>query len=184
MRGSLITSPFHVLARHAGELALALAVLDSACTNPARRTAVAPPAAAVDRNLRVLFAAIDARWNTRDAAGLAELHAGDADVWIGSGPRMRGREAIRESFGRSFAAAPASLRHRTLVEDTSLLTPDVASADGRIQLEDTRGDSTVVVRRMTFSAVAVRAPAGWRVRLVRIHPETADRAAAPPRRDP
>jgi uncharacterized protein (TIGR02246 family) len=124
-----------------------------------------------------------ARWNARDAAGLAQLHAGDADVWSGGGSRLHGREAIRESLAGSFAAAPASLRHRTLVEDTSLLAPDVASADGRIHLEDARGDSAVVVRRMRFTAVAVRASAEWRVRLVRIHAETADRAAAPSRRD-
>jgi uncharacterized protein (TIGR02246 family) len=164
-------------------LALALGLPGAACARPAQRTPVAADPVATDTIVRGLFAAVDARWNARDAAGLAELHTENADISMPGGSRMRGREAIRDLFGRSFAASPPSLRHRTVVEETSLLAPGVLGADGRFLLEDARGDSTVVVRRLTFTAVVVRAPAEWRVRLVRIHLQPTDRGTAPSPRE-
>lgn len=161
----------------------ALMLVGAALPGPARAQ---PPsvtaASAVDTSIQALFAAIDARWNARDAAGLAALHTPDTDVSIRGLPRLRGQAALRDAFGPSFAAG-AVARHRTVVSETELIAPGIAVAEGRVLLDAPPADTTGARRQLSFVSVVTKASGGWQVRLLRAAPEQVG-GSAPPQSGP
>ncbi len=141
----------------------------------------APDSVAADEQgaVRALAPALDARWNARDADGLARLFTPDADVEIRSDSvqRMRG-PAVRDRYRAMLAQAPAALRHRSAVDELHLVAPGVVMADGRAWIERAAPDSSrAPLRAYTTKTLLVRGPGGWRVRLVRSRAEPLDTAA-------
>lgn len=109
---------------------------------------------------------------------MAALHTPDADVSVRGLPRLHGRTAIESMFARMFAASTSPLRHRSIVDELSPATSEVAVVDGRIIVERMNGDSTEVMTQLPFTAVAVRSAAGWQVRIMRAPPDYTGAAPA------
>ncbi len=148
-------------------------------TSPPGRATPDSLASDEQRAVRALAPALDARWNARDADGLAGLFTPDADVEIRSGSvqRMRG-PAVRDRYRAMLAQAPAALRHRSAVDELHLVAPGVVMADGRAWIERANPDSSrAPLRAYTTKTLLVRGPGGWRVRVARSHAEPLDSAA-------
>src|SRR5689334_5140247 len=100
----------------------------------AARAQRVPAALAPDdeRAVRAVATALDARWNARDAEGLARLFAPDADVAIRGDAltRMQG-PAVRDGYRAMLAQAAPALRHRSAVDALHVVAPGVVVADGR-----------------------------------------------------
>lgn len=148
-------------------LAASLAVLAVAYAAPSLAT---PPSADDRAALVAVAAAADARWNAADAIGLADAFTDDATLVLYPNARASGRDAIRDYFARAFERRPAKLRHVTTLGEITMLTPDVALADGHVRLERQQDDgSWVLVRYFVNHNVAVREAAGWKLDAVRAH---------------
>lgn len=81
------------------------------------------------QDVRALVRAYEGTWNTHDASRVAAFYTHDADMVMGNGPRISGREAIAEWWARYFAAISDHRVGTFEVESLRLLTPDVALAN-------------------------------------------------------
>lgn len=144
-----------------------LAVLAVAYATPSLAT---PPSAEDRAALVAVAASADARWNDADATGLAESFTDDATLVLYPAARAVGRNAIRDYFARAFERRPGRLRHVTTLGEITMLTPDVALADGHVRLERQQDDGRwVLVRYFVNHNVAVREGTGWKLDAVRAH---------------
>lgn len=121
----------------------------------------------------------DAHWNARDAAGLASMYVDDASLVIAGGGPVRGKAAVLDYFTKSFARTPATMRHATLVDRATVLTPDLVLADTRVTLDRTEQDGSVVrVRDFNTLTLMARRDGHWRLHTVRAYPQTASTPGA------
>jgi uncharacterized protein (TIGR02246 family) len=65
-------------------------------------------------------------WNTHQASAVAAFFTKDADMIIGNGPRIVGREGIQNSWEVYFENIAPTRRGSFTIETLQLLTPDVA----------------------------------------------------------
>jgi uncharacterized protein (TIGR02246 family) len=127
-----------------------------------------------------LAGAVDARWNARDAAGVASLYAAEATVRGLAREPLVGREAIRAQFADNFGRLAPDLRHRTEVESLQPISDDVVISEGRAYIERALPDgSREVVKTFEVTSVAVRRGTRWQLVNVRSQaiPVTRDRGA-------
>ena len=120
--------------------------------------------------------ATDAEWNARDAAGLAALYTDGATLMmVDRKQHIDGRAAVADYFTRSFAAIPAALRHRTVVDRLTVLADDLVMADTSVALTRVGADGqNEPVRDFATLTLVRREADGWRLEVVRAH------ALAPP----
>ena len=101
-------------------------------------------------------------WNRGDLEGFIRLYL-DSSTFVGSRGLVRGKEALREGYRRSYwkdAAAPESTLRFEAVE-LRPLGPEHALAVGRFVLTSrATGQQTAAG---TFSLVLARTPQGWRI---------------------
>lgn len=96
-----------------------------------------------------------------DPAAIEALFTADADQLVSSGEWRRGRQALVDGMRKSTQSNPG---RRTLAVDTVRpLTPDVAIADARYEIEGQGGTT----RRMWSTFLAVRTAGGWRIAALR-----------------
>lgn len=100
-------------------------VLLLSCGKTVEQTASAQSQA----DVRALVRAYERAWNTHDASRVAAFYTHDADMVMGNGPRISGREAITEWWARYFAAISDKRVGTFEVESLRLLNPDVALAN-------------------------------------------------------
>jgi uncharacterized protein (TIGR02246 family) len=127
-----------------------------------------------------LAGAVDARWNARDAAGVASLYAAEATVRGLAREPLVGREAIRAQFADNFGRLAPDLRHRTEVASLQPISDDVVISEGRAYIERALPDgSREVVKTFEVTSVAVRRGTRWQLVNVRSQaiPVTRDRGA-------
>lgn len=77
-------------------------------------------------DVRARVQTYESAWNTHDASRVAAFFSRDADMVMGNGPRVSGREAIAEWWARYFAAISDRRVGRISVESIRMLTPEVA----------------------------------------------------------
>lgn len=79
--------------------------------------------------VRAQVKAYERAWNSHDAGRLAVFFTQDADMVMGNGPLISGREAITEWWARYFSAISDHRVGTLEVESLRLLTPDVVLAN-------------------------------------------------------
>ena len=80
-------------------------------------------------DVRAVVRVYERAWNSHDASAVAAFYASDADMIMGNGPRIAGREAITEWWARYFSAISDHRAGTFHVESLRLLTSDVALAN-------------------------------------------------------
>lgn len=131
----------------------------------------APPNPADRAALERLALESDRAWDAKALDRFTAHHTSDGTVRIAGGETIVGEAAMREYFGRAFAARPDGFRHVSTVEAIEMLDPDTAVADSYVRVEQRQPDGRWALRRdfRTYSVV-VRSKDGWRLRSVRASP--------------
>jgi uncharacterized protein (TIGR02246 family) len=79
--------------------------------------------------VRAQVQAYERAWNSHQASAVAVFYARDADMVMGNGPRVEGREAIERWWARYFSAISDNRIGAFQVESLRLLAPRVALAN-------------------------------------------------------
>lgn len=162
--------------KHAFRFSLALVAALAAATLESRAADLADREM---RALRALATEADARWDRRDAEGLAALYADAATLQVAGGRTVEGHEGIHGYFVDSFAGMDPSLRHVTRLVGLREVAPGVVFADGQVRLERIEPDgSRALVRYFVNHTLVVREGDRWKLKAVRAHPRPT--AEAPP----
>lgn len=80
-------------------------------------------------DVRAQVEAYERAWNSHDARSVAAFFTADADMVMGNGPRIEGREAIEEWWAQYFSAISDNRAGTFQMESLRMLTPDVALAN-------------------------------------------------------
>lgn len=108
-------------------------------------------------------------WNTHDAGAVAAFFTEDADMVIGNGPRISGREAIQGWWAKYFSRIDEQRTGSFTVTSIRVLSPDVAVVDldsstgradseaGEMPTRLARGTWVVVQRDGEWLIAALRA---------------------------
>lgn len=135
--------------------------------NPAQASACADPAQLPQ--LQRLADAIDARWNARDAAGLAGFYGREATLSLEpSAVRITGQAEVQRYFERSLGSLPPELRHVTQVQRAAELPEGLCLTDSAVFLEREAADGTRsrVAEFRTYTLLRPQGQ-GWDVLAVR-----------------
>jgi len=117
-----------------------------------------------DDAVRARIKALEAAWNSRDAAGVASAYAPDGDLILGDGPRYSGRDAIRRSSTAMWSGVPPERRISISVDAIRHLGPDTAIA------ECTARFSAGAPTQDRATWVMVRREGAWWVAALRVMP--------------
>ena len=120
--------------------------------------------------LEVLVAEYQASWNEHDAKALTEFFAGDADLIMGTGPTIGGREAIQEWWTVYFDRVEAGSRAAFLVDDIRPVGSDAAVVNVTAAQHGDQQDRDRVIPLARGTWVMVRAGEAWRVAAMRGQP--------------
>lgn len=128
--------------------------------------------AGVEQEIRATWAALDGRWNVRDAEGFSALFSRDARfVFVDRGEALDGRREILESFAHRFPTFAPDVRHRTTVHHVRPLSPEAVTVDGGVEilrLAPDQGTEPTTILTFAVFAVMVRPEDGWRIRELRV----------------
>lgn len=125
--------------------------------------------------IREIHARVDAyqsAWNTHKASAVAAFFTQDADMIIGNGPRIVGREAITNSWAGYFENIAATRRGTFSIQTLQMPTPDVAvlNIDSTTSGHDSKGqDLPTRLARGTW--VMVRQSNEWWISALRGLPQ-------------
>jgi uncharacterized protein (TIGR02246 family) len=112
--------------------------------------------------IRDLVARYVAAREARDASAIRALFTDDIDQLVSSGEWRRGRDGVVS--GTLESSARTRGRRTIAVESIRFVSPDVALADGRYQIENQTDGTT---RRMWTAFVMVRREDGWKMAAIR-----------------
>jgi uncharacterized protein (TIGR02246 family) len=110
--------------------------------------------------------------NKRDAAAVAALFTENADQILVDGPRLQGRNAIRDAADKELKTWPKGRQFKLQVTGSRMLAPDI----GVVETAATFSEGPVRSNRGT--AVVVREGGRWLISSLRVYPSV----AAPARR--
>jgi uncharacterized protein (TIGR02246 family) len=131
---------------------------------------VAQRAPAPEGAFREHAAAYAAAINKRDATAVAALFTPDGDQVFLDGPRIVGRDAIRDATQTALATWPTTLQFTLAVTDVRMLSPNIAI----VETFATFSEGPVQSNRGTL--VMVRQSGKWLAAALRVHPAaTAER---------
>ena len=116
--------------------------------------------------------AYESAMNKRDATAVGALYTQNADLVIGDGPRLRGRDAIRDATDKELQTWPKGRQFKLQVTGSRMLTPDIGV------VETTATFSEGPVRSNRGTAIIVRENGKWLISSLRVYPAV----AAPARR--
>ena len=137
---------------------LALAVMSSAAPLAAQDRA------ADEAAIRAQAVAVENAINNRDAAALVALFTPDADEIIGDGPRLVGREAMRQAQEARQAQQSPTMRFTLEVTDIRFLGQDIAIVETAAQFSE----GPIRANRGTW--VSVRQDGKWPIAALRVYP--------------
>jgi uncharacterized protein (TIGR02246 family) len=109
--------------------------------------------------IRNLLKAVTDAYNRADAKELAARFADDAELFDQDGEVVRGRDSIGRHYADAFGKGP-TCKISGDVEAVHFLSPEIASAVGRFQLSDEKGNELSTGR---YSLIAVRKRDQWRL---------------------
>ena len=147
----------------------------SRATDPqdSQKAQVATPPPPGEVEIRNLLKSVTDAYNQADAKGLADRFTDDAELFHQDGEIVRGRDAIGRHYAEAFGEGP-TYRISGAVEAVHFLSPDIASATGRFQLEDEKG---AALSSGHYSLIAVRKGDQWRLAELRDIVTASDEAA-------
>jgi uncharacterized protein (TIGR02246 family) len=125
---------------------------------------VAQRALAPESAFREHAAAYAAAINKRDAAAVAALFTPDGDQIFVDGPRVVGRDAIRDATQTAIAAWPPTLQFTLAVTGVRMLSPNVAI------VETVATFSEGPMQRNRGTLVMVRQSGKWLAAALRVYP--------------
>lgn len=118
---------------------------------------------AVDRGaIEALVQTLQAAWNAGDATAFAAPFAEDADFVNVRAEHARGREAIAAGHAGIFRTIYAGSTTNQTVEAARLLTPDMALAHVKSELNAPKGP-LAGVHIARYSMVLARTASGWQI---------------------
>lgn len=132
-----------------------------------------PPSPADAEELMQVARDADARWNARDAEGMAALYDEQASMrFHGRDVAIESRAAVREYFTASFAQLEPGLVHRSDVLQLTLQSDDVVLADNavRVMRPGADGSNTTLREFSTITVLARQSDGSWKIRGIRVFP--------------
>jgi uncharacterized protein (TIGR02246 family) len=120
--------------------------------------------AADEAAIRAHTVAIENAINKRDAVALVALFAPDADEIQGDGPRVAGRDAMRQAQEADLATWPPTRRFSLAVTGIRFLSPDIAIVDTAARFNEGP------VRANRATSVVVRQAGKWLIATLRVYP--------------
>jgi uncharacterized protein (TIGR02246 family) len=132
-----------------------------------------PPSPADVQKLMQVALDADARWNARDAEGMAALYDEQASMrFQGREATIESRAAVREYFTASFAQLEPGLVHRSDVLQLTMQSDDVVLADNAVRVlrPAADGGSTTLREFSTVTVLARQADGSWKIRGIRVFP--------------
>jgi uncharacterized protein (TIGR02246 family) len=117
-----------------------------------------------DTAIRAQLAANFAAGNKRDADGVVDAYAPDGDLMIGDGPRVVGRDAIRQWLNAAWSTAPSDRQGSLAVDAIRFLSPAVAIVESTARW--TAGER--LQDRATW--IMVRRDGTWNIAALRVLP--------------
>jgi len=133
--------------------------------------AAMPPSPGDRAALEKLAVDSDRAWDAKDIDRFAAHYSADGSVRMGGNDVITGEKAIREYFGRMFAARGDGFRHVSKVENLEMVGPDAVFADGHVRVERRQPDgSWQLLREFRNHSLVVRRKGEWRLRSVRAYP--------------
>jgi uncharacterized protein (TIGR02246 family) len=145
-------------------------------TEAAERTASVPSLS----DVRARIQAYGSAWNSHDASRVGAFYTHDADMVMGNGPLVSGREAITEWWARYFAAISDRRVGTFEVESLRLLTPDVALANVRtLTAGRAEDDEELPARRARGTWVLTTRDGQWFISALRGLPAEGDLRVEP-----
>lgn len=128
--------------------------------------------AELTNEIRQVWAALDERWNARDAEGFSALFSPGARFgFVDRGESLDGRGEILESFSGRFPTFAPEVRHRTTIEQAKPVSPDLAVLDGGVEILRVTADEETdpaVIRTFAIFALMQRTEEGWTIRELRV----------------
>ncbi len=116
-----------------------------ACLQAAGQVSVIYPesAAVPDSVLLDLVRQIDDAWNARDIDWFSSLFTDDCNLnYITFGSVIRGREEVREYYGKSFQKKTPDIKHLTTPEEIIWLSSDLVLGTGFTNIVSDPGDGS------------------------------------------
>lgn len=115
----------------------------------------------------------DARWNARDAAGMATLYEERASMrFHGRDTAIDSRAAVFDYFKASFAQLEPGLVHRSDVLQLTMQSDDVVLADNAVRVMRPAADGSLETLRefSTITVLARQADGSWKISGIRVFP--------------
>lgn len=138
---------------------------------------------ASERSLTLVHAQVGAyerAWNSHDASRVAAFYTHDADMVMGNGPQISGREAITEWWARYFSAISDQRAGTFQVESVRLLTPDVVLVNvGTLTGGRDENDEELPPRRARGTWVLTAHDGQWLISALRGLPAEGDARVEP-----
>ena len=124
-------------------------------------------------------------WNTHDATAVAAFFTGDADMIMGNGPMIRGRESIQEAWQAYFAAIEPERRGTFDVHSLRLITREVALINVASETGGSDSQGRELPTRLARGTwVLVREADDWFISALRGQPAEGDVRGPPPGQAP
>ncbi len=128
--------------------------------------------------VREVWIEIDRFWNERAPEDFAALFAENASfVFVDREEILEGRSAILDRFSRQFPAMAPALRHRTVIQHTHSIKPDIQIVDGRVEIlrkSDDGQEGQELVTTFAIVAVMGYSSKGWMIESLRVFELDAD----------
>lgn len=115
----------------------------------------------------------DARWNARDAKGMAALYDEQASMrFHGRDASIDSRSDVLDYFTASFAQLEPGLVHRSDVLQLTMQSADVVLADNAVRVMRPTADGSLETLRefSTITVLARQADGSWKIRGIRVFP--------------
>jgi uncharacterized protein (TIGR02246 family) len=160
----------------------ALMILVAVGSTPATLTGAQAQAAEDSAAVRTTVEAYERVWNTHDASAVAMFFSKDADMIIGNGAMVRGRQAIQEAWSVYFARQDEGRSGTFTIDSVRAIAPGVAvvNIDSRTGGRSSNGRE-LPTRLARGTWVVVRQDEGWLISALRALPAEGEMRTGPGR---
>jgi uncharacterized protein (TIGR02246 family) len=161
---------------------LALMVLVAVASTAATLAGAQAQAGEDSAALRNTVEAYERVWSTHDASAVAMFFSEDADMLIGNGPMVRGRQAIQEAWSVYFARQDEGRVGTFTIDTIRAIAPGVAvvNIDSRTGGRSSNGQE-LPTRLARGTWVMVRQSEGWLISALRALPVEGEMRTGPGR---
>lgn len=129
--------------------------------------------------VREVWLKIDHFWNERAPEDFAALFAENASfVFVDREEILEGRSAILERFSQQFPTMAPVHRHRTVIQRTHTIKPDIQIVDGRVEIlreNDDGQEGPELVTTFAIVAVMGYSSQEWMIESLRVFELGADK---------